>query len=221
MSVSYSKPDYFSYPTSFLCYLSVLISGVSIKHVIENLRELLAKRPVLRIHDSKMKVAAVLVPVFLKNGQYHLLFIQRTERVKDHKGQISFPGGSYEKADGSLLNTALREAREEIGLAPDDVKILGELDDTATATSNYIISPFIGLIPYPYSFKPDKWETEELIEIPIVALLDRNYFREGITVQNGQEIDTYFYQYGDRSIWGATAKILWQLLEISRLTGNS
>jgi 8-oxo-dGTP pyrophosphatase MutT (NUDIX family) len=207
--------------SEFLSYLSQPGSGVSIKHVIENLKDLLAIRPILRIHDSKMKVSAVLVPVFVKNGQYHLLFIQRTERVKEHKGQISFPGGSYEKADGSLLNTALREAQEEIGLAPDDVKILGELDDTATATSNYIISPFIGLIPYPYSFKPDKWETEELIEIPIIALLDKNCFREGITVQNGQEIDTYFYQYGDRSVWGATAKILWQFLEIFRPIGIS
>ena len=207
--------------SEFLSYLSQPGSGVSIKHVIENLKDLLAIRPILRIHDSKMKVSAVLVPVFLKNGQYHLLFIQRTERVKEHKGQISFPGGSYEKADGSLLNTALREAQEEIGLAPDDVKILGELDDTATATSNYIISPFIGLIPYPYSFKPDKWETEELIEIPIIALLDKNCFREGITVQNGQEIDTYFYKYGDRSVWGATAKILWQFLEIFRPIGIS
>ena len=207
--------------SEFLSYLSQPGSGVSIKHVIENLKDLLAIRPILRIHDSKMKVSAVLVPVFLKNGQYHLLFIQRTERVKEHKGQISFPGGSYEKADGSLLNTALREAQEEIGLAPNDVQILGELDDTATATSNYIISPFIGLIPYPYSFKPDKWETEELIEIPIIALLDKNCFREGITVQNGQEIDTYFYQYGDRSVWGATAKILWQFLEIFRPIGIS
>ena len=74
---------------------------------------------------QKMKVSAVLVPIFLKAGQYHLLFIQRTERVREHKGQISFPGGAYEKADGLLLNTALREAEEEIGLAPGDVEVLG------------------------------------------------------------------------------------------------
>ena len=106
------------------------------------------------------------MPVFLKKGQYHLLFIQRTERVKYLKGQISFPGGAYEKNDGLILNTALREAEEEIGLIPKDVQILGELDDVLTATSNYIISPFVGLIPYPYDFRPDKWETEELLEVP-------------------------------------------------------
>ena len=194
--------------------MSQHVCGVSINNVIENLINTLSKRPIVRIHDLKMKVSAVLVPVFLKNGQYHILFIQRTERVKEHKGQISFPGGAYEKADVSLLNTALREAREEIGLAPGDVRIMGELDDSVTATSNYVISPFVGLIPYPYSFKPDKWETEELLEIPITTLLDKNRFSERITVQNGQAIDTCFYQYGDRSIWGATAKILRQFLEI-------
>jgi 8-oxo-dGTP pyrophosphatase MutT (NUDIX family) len=182
--------------------------------MIESLRDALSKRQVLRINDPKLKVSAVLVPVFLKTGQYHLLFIQRTERVKDHKGQISFPGGAYEKTDGLILNTALREAQEDIGLAPEDVRILGEMDDTPTATSNYVISPFVGLIPYPYNFKPDKWETEELIEVPVETLLDKNCFSESITVQNGQEINTCFYQYGGRSIWGATAKILKQFLDI-------
>jgi hypothetical protein len=96
--------------------------------------------------------------------------------------------------------------------------VLGELDDVLTATSNYIISPFVGLIPYPYDFIPDKWETEELLEVPIADLLDKNCFTEGITEYNGLEVETYFYQHGDRSIWGATAKILKQFLEIySRL----
>ena len=187
--------------------------------MIERLRNALNARQILRINNEKMKVSAVLVPVFLKKGQYHLLFIKRAERVKDHKGQISFPGGAYEKADGFLLNTALRETREEIGVTPEDVEVLGELDDTPTTTSNYIISPFVGVIPYPYNFKLDNWETEELIEIPITALLDKNCFSESITVQNGEEINTYFFKYDNRSIWGATAKILKQFLEI--YTGKS
>ena len=93
--------------------------------MIERLRKALAQRPLSRINDPKPKVSAVLVPVFLKGGQYHLLFIQRTGRVREHKGQISFPGGAYEKADKTLLETALREAKEEIGLAPSDVEVLG------------------------------------------------------------------------------------------------
>jgi 8-oxo-dGTP pyrophosphatase MutT (NUDIX family) len=198
--------------------LSLPVSGANIKNVIESLRNVMQERQILHIDDSNLKVSAVLVPVFFKTGQYHLLFIRRTERVKYHKGQISFPGGAYEKKDGLILNTALREAEEEIGLALKDVQVLGELDDVLTATSNYIISPFVGLIPYPYDFIPDKWETEELLEVPIADLLDKNCFSEGTTEYNGLEVETYFYQHGDRSIWGATAKILKQFLEIySRL----
>ena len=182
--------------------------------MIEKLKNAFAERRILRINDSRMKVSAVLVPVVIKTGQYHLLFIQRTDRVKYHKGQISFPGGAYKKADGQLMNTALREAREEIGLAPEDVELLGELDDEPTTTSNYIISPFVGVIPYPYNFNLDKWETEELIEVPITALLEKGCFSEGSITQNGEEISTYFFKYGDRSIWGATAKILKQFMEI-------
>jgi 8-oxo-dGTP pyrophosphatase MutT (NUDIX family) len=189
-------------------------SGANIKNVIESLSNALQERQILHIEDSNLRISAVLVPVFLKNGQYHLLFIQRTERVKYHKGQISFPGGAYEIKDGPILNTALREAEEEIGLVPKDVQILGELDDVLTATSNYIISPFVGLIPYPYDFRPDKWETEELLEIPITDLQDKTCFSQGVTEYSGQEVETYFYRHGERSIWGATAKILKQFLEI-------
>ena len=193
--------------------MSLRASGASIKNMIEKLREALAERQILRINDSNIKVSAVLVPIFLKAGQYHLLFIQRTERVKEHKGQISFPGGAYEKADGLLLNTALREAKEEIGLAPDDVEVLGELDDVLTATTNYVISPFVGLIPYPYKFKLDEWETEELIRIPIANLSAKGCFSEDTIIIDGREILTYF-RYSDKIIWGATAKILKQFLEI-------
>jgi 8-oxo-dGTP pyrophosphatase MutT (NUDIX family) len=194
--------------------LSLPVSGANIKNVIENLRNVMQERRILHIDDSTLKVSAVLVPVFFKKGQYHLLFIQRTERVKYHKGQISFPGGAYEKKDGPILNTALREAEEEIGLNRKDVQIIGELDDVLTATSNYIISPFVGLISYPYEFRPDKWETEELLEVPIADLQDKACFSEGVTEYNGVEVETYFYRHGERSIWGATAKILKQFLEI-------
>ena len=194
--------------------MSLPLSGANIKTVIETLSNTLQQRQILHIKDAELRISAVLVPVFLKKGQYHILFIQRTERVKYHKGQISFPGGAYEKKDGLTLNTALREAEEEIGLVRKDVRLLGELDDVLTATSNYIISPFVGLIPYPYDFKPDKWETEELLEVPIADLQDKTCFSEGVTEYNGLEVETFFYQYGDRSIWGATAKILKQFLEI-------
>jgi 8-oxo-dGTP pyrophosphatase MutT (NUDIX family) len=182
--------------------------------MVNKFRIALSSHQAVRLHEDAKKESAVLVPVFRKGGKYHLLFIQRTERVEHHKGQISFPGGAHKKADGSLLSTALREAEEETGLAPVDVDVLGELDDVLTATSNYVISPFVGLISYPYNFKPDKWETEELLEVPIEALLLKDSFSETMTIQNGEEIETLFYDCGEISIWGATAKILKQFLDI-------
>ena len=182
--------------------------------MIQQLREVLANRPITRLNEPTMKISAVLVPFFLKAGKYHLLFIQRTERVRSHKGQISFPGGAYETADRTVLNTALREDSEEIGLAPEDVDILGELDDAPTATSNFIISPFVGLIPYPYHFTPDKWETEEILEVPLSVLQDKNNYSETTVMVSGQMLDTGCYKYGDRVIWGATSIILKQMMEI-------
>ena len=134
--------------------------------------------------------------------------------VRDHKGQISFPGGAFDEEDRTLLGTALRESAEEIGLAPRDVEILGELDDTATVTSGYIITPFVGLIPWPYKFRANEEEIEELIEVPISALLNSNNQCHEPEVINGEAVTSYSYHYQGRVIWGATARILHQFLDI-------
>ena len=180
----------------------------------QRLKEALSRRQKRHINDARWVQSAVLIPIYQKEGQYHILFTQRTYNVKDHKGQISFPGGAYEKRDGILLNTALREAEEEIGLAAGDVEVLGELDDMPTITSGYIISPFVGDIPWPYHFKLDGFETDELIEVPISALLDKNCVRQEKEFFEGEEVDTYFYNYQGKIIWGATARILNQFLGI-------
>jgi 8-oxo-dGTP pyrophosphatase MutT (NUDIX family) len=148
------------------------------------------------------------------NDEYHIIFIQRTEKVRSHKSQISFPGGAYEKIDETMLNTALREAQEEIGLNPGDVDMLGELDDMATTITSYIISPFVGLIPYPYKFKLDEWETEEIIDVPLEVLMDKNNCEEKPELVDGTIVPSYFYHYNKKVIWGATARILNQLLRI-------
>jgi len=178
------------------------------------LKQALSQRQKQHIVDASRVSAAVLVPIYYKQGDYYLLFIKRTEWVKEHKGQISFPGGGYEKRDGALLNTALRESAEEIGLEPDAVEVLGELDDFVTSTSNYIISPFVALIPWPYQFEINEHETEELIEVPISALLDKSCLRRGTERIDGEMATSYFYHYQGRIIWGATARLLNQFLAI-------
>ena len=182
--------------------------------MIQRLKELLSRRQKQHIVDASLVPAAVLVPIYCKRGQYHILLTKRTETVKTHKGQISFPGGVYEEQDRTLVNTALRESTEEIGLMAEDAEILGELDDGISIESNYSISPFVGLIPWPYQFKLNEEETEEIIEVPISILLDKNYSRQKIKTLDGKEVTSYSYNYQGKIIWGATARILNQFLDI-------
>lgn len=180
----------------------------------KKLRQVLSQRQKLYISDPHRTPSAVLIPLYKKQGEYHILFIQRTDRVKDHKGQISFPGGAYEEEDNNLLQTALRESTEEVGLAAEDVEVLGELDDYRTIGSNYVISPFVARIPWPYQLKVDEWETEEVIEVPLSALFDKNNISYDKDILEGKEINQYYYHYQDKVIWGATARILNQFLGI-------
>ncbi|MFC2032160.1 NUDIX hydrolase [Chloroflexota bacterium] len=167
-----------------------------------------------RIVDTSLRRAAVLLPIYYNEGQYCILFTKRTEMVKVHKGQISFPGGAYEEEDGTLLVTALRECSEEIGLMPDDAEILGELDDEISWTSNYIISPFVASIPWPYKFRADRFEVEEIFGVPISVLLEEGSLGQEMNMTNGKEFPSYYYCYEGRKIWGATARILKKFLDI-------
>jgi 8-oxo-dGTP pyrophosphatase MutT (NUDIX family) len=180
--------------------------------VREKLKQILAQRKKQHIVDPKRVSAAVLVPVYVRDGQYHILFIKRTEWVEKHKGEISFPGGVYEEHDGTLLNTALRESFEEINLKPDDVDVLGELDDVVSAKTNYRITPFPAFIPWPYEFKVDGHETEEIIEALIPTLM--NIGRSRQELRDNETFTLYQYDYNGRVIWGATARILAQFLNI-------
>jgi 8-oxo-dGTP pyrophosphatase MutT (NUDIX family) len=180
--------------------------------VKQRLKQALSQRQKQRIVDPKRISAAVLVPIYNKQGQYYILFIKRTEWVEKHKGEISFPGGVHEERDETLLDTALRECAEEIDLMADDVEVLGELDDEVSVKTNYVISPFLALIPWPYQLKVDGRETEEIIEAPISALRDKGYSRQ--VIRGDETITSYFYHYQGRVIWGATARILSKFLDI-------
>jgi 8-oxo-dGTP pyrophosphatase MutT (NUDIX family) len=194
--------------------LFCLGGGAIMRAMEQKLKEVLSRRRKQRITDAGLVPSAVLLPIYCRQGKYCILFTQRTERMKEHKGQISFPGGARQEGDKTLLDTALRESAEEIGLVPDEVEVLGELDDALTATSNYVISPFVGLIPWPYQFKLDGWEIEEIIEVPILALMDKKSWREEAETIKGRTVTSYFYHYQGKIIWGATARILHQFLEI-------
>ena len=181
----------------------------------QKIRELLSTRQKVRIQESSRKPSAVLIPIYFLNGQYFIIFTRRTELVHHHKGEISFPGGGYHPDDGNLLITALRESYEEIGLLPEDVEILGELDDFLTRGSNYIITPFVGVISPDYRFRLSDYEIAELIEIPVEKLLAEGCRREDpVELVVGRWVVPYVYAYQGKLITGATARILKQFLEI-------
>ena len=180
----------------------------------QRLKQALSQRRKSHIIDASRVLSAVLLPIYHKQGQHYILFTKRTETVQNHKGQISFPGGAYEEQDSTLAHTALRECAEEIGVAAEAIELLGELDDTITTTSGYIIAPFVGVIPWPYPLKVDPIEVEEIVEVPISALLDKDYLHKETTVTNGQVVTSYSYHYRGNVIWGVTARILNQFLDI-------
>lgn len=172
------------------------------------------ERQTIVFTDAPLAPAAVLVPLYEKRGEYYILFTRRTERVEHHKGQICFPGGARHEGDRSLLDAALRETFEEVGVKPEDVEVLGELDRMATLTSNFLISPFVGIIPYPYEFTVSEDEIQELVEVPISALLDEKNYREESQVYEGKPYLASFFEHEGKVIWGATAVILKQFLAL-------
>jgi 8-oxo-dGTP pyrophosphatase MutT (NUDIX family) len=157
--------------------------------------------------------AAVLVPI-VDRGEACLVFAQRTDRVGHHAGQISFPGGRIDPGDADDLAAALREAHEEVGLEPARVEPLGLLDDTETVATQFVITPFVGVVRGPVVWQPDGEEIEKVIEVPVAALLERGCFRVERWERDGVARDVYFYDYRGDTIWGATARILKQYLDL-------
>jgi len=180
----------------------------------EQIRRALAAREKKIISDIGLTRSAVLIPLFEKGGRCHIVFTKRTDRLHHHKGQISFPGGGHHEGDRSILETALRESREEIGLKESDVEILGEMDDAATITSLYHIVPFVGIIPCPYDFKLDKFEVEEVFSLTLDDLLNKAVRKSENYTFGDARIEMFSYELNGRFIWGATAWMLGQLLEI-------
>lgn len=168
------------------------------------IRELLRDRKKQRITGENLKASAVVMPIFYDRGEYHVLFTERSDEVVFHKGQVCFPGGTQEPSDSSLLRTALREAEEEIGLEAKDIEILGELDDIVTVVTSYVISPFVAFIRYPRSLKTDGREVKGTFSVPLSFLMDEANFNQ----------DSCAYEYEGHVIWGATARILRQFVDL-------
>ena len=161
---------------------------------------------------TRLKNAAVLVPLTRVRDEWHLLYTRRTERVESHKGQVSFPGGACDEGETTPEQTALREAEEEIGMRPADVRVLGRLSQLITISS-YRVSPVVGVIPFPYAFKIEGFEVERVFTIPLPWLADRNNYWEFSLRESNRSLIAY-HPYDGELLWGATARMTVNFLKI-------
>ncbi|HOJ42641.1 MAG TPA: CoA pyrophosphatase [Syntrophorhabdaceae bacterium] len=180
--------------------------------MIEIIREKLKYYEGKRIEGHCFICAGVIIPLFEHNNEVFIVLTKRSDKVRFHKAEVSFPGGMCEDYDNDTLNTALRECCEEIGVKKHDVEILGRLDDMITLTG-FVITPYVGVIPYPYRFKTNPDEVAYLIFFPIKMLMEAKPEMESADHEGRIEMVPSIYYNGDR-IWGATCRILLRLRHI-------
>jgi 8-oxo-dGTP pyrophosphatase MutT (NUDIX family) len=180
----------------------------------EGLARALVNRSKNVLPPDGMTIAAVLVPLFLKDGRTHVLLTKRSDQVEHHRGEISFPGGKLDPEDPDLRSCALRETDEEVGITPDDVRVIGELDDFYTVATDFLVVPFVGIIPYPYDFRLSSREIADLIGVPLEVFFDPERRSEELWTIKGQSIEIISYRWKQHNIWGATARILKHFTEV-------
>ncbi len=172
------------------------------------------RRPARPAHIERpdTRRAAVLAPVYERDGEAWLVLTRRAQDMRSHRGEVSFPGGRQDDGE-PLVATALREAEEEIRLDPATVEVVGELDHLTTAMSRVAIAPFVGALPgVPTGLRPADAEVERILHVPVSELLGDGVFREEVWELGGVVRPMWFFELEGDTVWGATAALLRQLL---------
>ena len=169
-------------------------------------------RPEL-LPEGGLHRAAVLVPLFEHEGEAHVLLTRRRHDLSRHAGQVSFPGGRIEAGE-EPQSAALREAQEEVGLDPTRVEVLGRLDETLVLVTGFRLTPWVGVVPYPYPYLAHPGEVEAILYVPLSALARPGVHRTEERVAYGDLHEVHFYDLPAVTIWGATARVLHQLLTL-------
>ena len=161
------------------------------------------------------KKSSVLILLYPFNKSVHVCLIQRPQYEGHHSGQVAFPGGKQEEEDTTLYDTALREAKEEIGINANGIEPIGELSSLFIPVSNFLVQPFIGILRETPSFSINKKEVEEVIPVPLSTLLDKTIVCSGkIQLGNGSFLETSYYLINNKKIWGATAMMISEFTEL-------
>jgi 8-oxo-dGTP pyrophosphatase MutT (NUDIX family) len=155
--------------------------------------------------NTKLRSAAVLLPLTYFQNEWHILFTRRTDHLESHKGQVSFPGGASDEGETAPEQTALRETEEEIGVHPDAIQIIGRLSRMITI-SKYLVSPIVGVIPFPYAFKVANFEVARVFTIPLAWLANKNNYWEFYLQDPDRSVIAY-HPFDGELLWGATARM--------------
>lgn len=159
------------------------------------------------IDKANLIPAAVIMLIMNKNGIPHVLLTKRTSNVATHRGEVSFPGGKCDDDDKDVLATALRETEEEVGIPARDIILLGEFDEYFSIWG-FHVSTFVGAIPHPYSYMPNRMEIEACIEAPLELFYEEKYYKTETYHFQGRDVPVYYYHFNGFEIWGLTARIL-------------
>ena len=171
--------------------------------------------PSLPLTGVSPRQAAVLAPLYARDGAPWLLFTRRASDLPRHSGEISFPGGSREVEDANLAQTALRESYEELGLPGERVRMLGAMPTVFSVVSNFLVTPFVGFIGEGLpTLRPQITEVAEVIEAPLSALDDARIYHEEVWSRGGMAHTIHFYDFGPHRIWGLTGRMLRQFLAL-------
>jgi len=180
--------------------------------VADKIASVLKSRSPKDLTHLRYKLAAVLMPIQEREDGAYLVLTKRAEDLNHHRGQVAFPGGRVDPDDRDELQAALREAQEEIGIDPAHVRVLGRLDQV-TAAYDFVVTPFVGIIPAAYEFRLNPLETAAVFAVPVAALLEPNCVTIADHLSSHGEPVYHFY-YDDWDIWGATARMIVQFLDL-------
>ena len=185
------------------------------RQTLDRLAARLQSRPAGEIQPERQRRACVIAPFVQTPRGWALLYCRRSEDLRTHSGQMAFPGGAWHEGE-SLIGAATRETEEEIGIPADAIEVIGRLDDLVTI-SNYIVAPFVGIIPSAFDYVLQESEVREVYEVPLEALLAPSNPEVRVVEYRGRRYPSYFYNHDGPVIWGLTGRMTKSLLDELRV----